>query len=117
MKARTHLDWVEPTSATSGFSSPVIDLTNRNESLSFQVVWDSGLLGTFKWQASIFPGQWEDFVSCEAVNFIVDGTETTLSNIVALPNNYLLVGYLRLVFSPDSASAGTFKVAQRVCPN
>ena len=117
MKANTLLNWIPETQVSNEvFISPVYDMENSTKSLAFQVQWSDGLTGTFKWQASIIPGLWEDYVSCEPVVLTLEGTEEQQHSIIALPDSFLVAGYIRLIFIPEGTQTATFNVALRRCP-
>ena len=117
MKANTLLDWIPETEASDEmFISPVYDMENSTRALAFQVQWSSGLAGTFKWQASIIPDLWEDYISCEPVVLTLNGTESLQHSIIALPDSILVAGYIRLIFIPEGTQTATFNVALRRCP-
>jgi len=117
MKANTLLNWIPETQASDEvFISPVYDMENSTRALAFQVQWSSGLAGTFKWQAAIVPELWEDYVSCEPVVLTLEGTESLQHSIIALPDSFLVAGYIRLIFEPNGIQSGTFEVALRRCP-
>ena len=116
MKANTLLNWIPETEASNEvFISPVYDMQNSTRSLAFQLEWDAGLAGVFKWQAAIVPDLWEDYVSCEPVVLTLEGTEEQQHSIIALPDSFLVAAFIRLIFIPANTT-GTFNVALRRCP-
>ena len=103
--------------ASSDFESPVINLSNPVSSLCFQLKWDSGVLGTFTWYASVFkPYVWEPLVSCgEDVTLIPAGV-TLDSSIISLPSIWLTTGYIKFAFVKAVGSTGDVDVALRTVP-
>ena len=73
-------------------------------------------LPSFVWQVTIFPDLWEDYVACETVELVLDGSESVLHSIVVLPSSYIAASYVRVIFIPDGNQTATFKIAKRKCP-
>ena len=100
------------------FTSPILDLKLPLSSFSYQLKWSvDSVIGKFIWEASIFPDPycWEQLVTCEAVE-LVPQDQDGLSSIVALPNIWLTVGYVRFRWVPEVGSIGTIDVAVRGVP-
>jgi len=111
------LDWVEDQDASVEFTTPIIDLNHRTESLAFQVAWTQGVTGTFVWEVCIIPDLWEQYISCEPVNLEIVGDEAQLHSIIVIPKNYLAAASMRVRFISEDNSSGTYTIAQRICPN
>ncbi len=103
--------------SSAGFDSRVIDLEKPNASISYQFKWDVGVKGTLTWYACIFEDEWEQYVACESVELVITGEETRRSSIIALPSNWLMVGYLKFSWVPDDeGSSGNINAAIRIAP-
>ena len=104
--------------SSTSLTSPIIDFRKPLSSLCYQMRWTENVLGSFVWEASIFPDpyNWEQLVSCEEVKFSTGDYLETLSNIVSIPNIWLTVGFIRFRWEPLAGSVGTIDVAIRIVP-
>jgi len=116
MSIRAHINenYVAETSSVSAFDSPVIDLALPHSAISYQIEWEAGVVGEITWKAAIKSGLWETLVACEEVSLVVDGTAE--SAIVAIPNIWFTVGYLKFSWVPNEGSTGNISAAIRVVP-
>ena len=117
-KAITMTEYIVDQDGSVSFYSPIYNLTLPLKSMGWQFKWESGVLGTFLWEASIYPGpySWESLVVCETVSFTIDSSTTNESCIVVLPDQWQNVGYIRFGFVPATGSTGLIQTALRVVP-
>ena len=116
-KALTNLEYLVGQDSSSSFDSPIMDSVMPNKAVGYQFKWDAGVKGVFTWYASIFKYEWEQYVACESVELEITGSETSRSAIVALPDNWLVTGYLKFSWVPDGAgSTGSIDAAIRIVP-
>lgn len=116
-RALTNLEYLVGQDSSVAFDSPVTDLAMPNKSTSYQFKWAAGVKGTLTWYASIYKYEWEQYVACEAVELVITGEETRRSSIIALPDNWLMVGHLKFSWVPDGdGSTGNIDAAIRIVP-
>ena len=116
-RALTNVEYLVDQDGGSSFTfSKVLDLTLPIASANWQMKWASGVLGTFIWEASIYPDPytWEPLVACEAVELEIVAGE--LSGIVSLPHSWLTVGFIRWRFEAEVGSTGLIQSAIRIVP-
>ena len=105
--------------ASAPFDSPIIDMAKPTLAINYQFVWDEAVQGELVWEASLFkdPYHWETMVSCGEVRFKTNEEDLIGgSNIIALPQSWLTVGYIRFTFTPIGVSSGLINAAIRVVP-
>ena len=116
-RSLTNIDYLVDQDSVNAFIFPtVLNLTLAISSVSWQMKWDSGVIGKFIWEASIYPDPycWEPMVACEAVELNI--TSDMNSGIVSLPHVWLTVGYVRWRFQPTQGSVGLIQSAIRIVP-
>jgi len=117
-KAITKVDFIVDKDASLTFESIVMNMIHPLQSLSYQFVWDVGVVGIVDFYASIYPPpyKWEALVSCSNVCFNTADSATE-SEIISIPGLWLTAGYIKFIFTPDAGgSTGNMNVAQRVVP-
>lgn len=101
------------------FELPIISNILGKQTLSWQFKWESGVVGEFIWEASIFPTPycWEPLVSCQVVELKTSEQSPLLSGIVVLPQVWHTVEYIKLSWVPSAGgSAGLIQGAIRIVP-
>jgi hypothetical protein len=112
--AITNLNYVPPTSSAEYFEGPAMDLNLPLQAVNYQFVWGTGVIGVFRFEARIFPNEWETLVNCEEVKFRAEGIAGSV--LIGLLGPWMSVGHIRFTWTPDPTSTGNFKVAQRIVP-
>lgn len=110
-------DYIVDEDASVTFDSSVIDMVHPFQSLSFQFVWDTGVVGVVTFYASIFPDpfNWEKLVNCDCIEFDTADSQTS-SEIVSIPGVWLTSAFIKFQFVPATGSVGNMDVAQRIAP-
>lgn len=108
-------NYIKNADSSNTFESASIDLTRPVTAIGYQFKWDVGVRGVLSWKAAIFEGEWDDFVACEKVEYIIDGLTT--QTIIALPHIWLAAGFIKVVWTPDlTGSVGNINAAIRIVP-
>lgn len=111
--APINLNYIKDKDSSIAFNSPVVDLTKPVAGIQYQMAWASTVLGTFKFQATIFDNKWEDIPGC-VIEAKTDGANAG-NKIISIPRAYLLCKYIRFTWTPDSdGSSGNIDVAIRI---
>ncbi|TDI74588.1 MAG: hypothetical protein E2O82_03655 [Betaproteobacteria bacterium] len=116
-KALVNQNYISGQDGSVSFESPVVELSTPTSSLSYQIKWESGVIGVFSWKASIFdPKVWEDAISCDEKIELDTAQVSGQSSIIVIPDYWRQVEYLKFVFTPSEGSAGTIDCVIRIVP-
>ncbi len=116
-RAITNVSYLVDQDSSVSWETNPVSLELASTSLCWQFKWDAGVSGNFTAYASIFsnPFVWEGMVACDSVTFSTADI-VGQSTIVALPQSWQLVGFIKWVFTPEVGSVGNTSAAIRIVP-
>lgn len=116
-RAITNVGYLVDQDSSISWETNPVSLELASTSLCWQFKWDAGVSGIFTAYASIFsnPFVWEQMVACEQVSFSTADISGQ-STIIALPQSWQLVGFIKWDFAPAVGSVGNTSAAIRIVP-
>lgn len=111
--APVNLNWVEGKDSSASFTSPEIPLDSPVQAIQLQLKWEAAVLGSFKFQATIYDDLWEDIPEC-TVKVFTSGTEAG-HKLVFIPSVWLKAAKIRYLWEPSGeGSSGVIGTALRI---
>ena len=107
-------DYAQDIDSSATFTLPEIDLTHPYQAIGFQFIYDNTLVGDWVFEATIDGIHWENLVSCEEVKLTADSS--TPSQILVVTGIWMLCSKIRVVWTAQNGSSGTFSIVQRSVP-
>jgi hypothetical protein len=107
-------EWIEDQDSSVAFHSQTIVMNGPFQAINFQLLLDSGVTGTFTWQATIVDDKWQTLEACGS-EVKLNATGNEAAPIISLSGPWLSMSQIRISWVP-SGSTGLINIVTRVVP-